>query len=45
MNALHGMDRYRKEVTQVRTLMNDIKVQYGGLKMLDLRSPNAYLKF
>ena len=27
MNALHGMDRYRKEVTQVSTLKNDI-IQY-----------------
>ena len=28
MNALHGMDRYRKEVIQMSTLENDIKVQY-----------------
>ena len=28
MNALQGMDRYRKEVIQVSTQKNDIKVQY-----------------
>ena len=28
MNALHRMDRYGKEVIQVSTLNNDIKVQY-----------------
>ena len=28
MNALHGMDRYWKEMIQVSTLKNDIKVQY-----------------
>ena len=28
MNALRVMDRYQKEVIQVSTLKNDIKVQY-----------------
>ena len=28
MNALHGMERYRKKVMQVSTLKNDIKVHY-----------------
>ena len=28
MNALQVMDRYRKEVIQVSTLKNDVKVQY-----------------
>ena len=28
MNALQGMNKYRKEVIQVRILKNDIKVQY-----------------
>ena len=28
MNALQGMDRYRKEVIQVSTQKNVIKVQY-----------------
>ena len=28
MNALQGMDRYRKEVIQVSTLKNDKKVRY-----------------
>ena len=28
MNALQGMDRYRKELIQVSTWTNDIKVQY-----------------
>ena len=28
MNALQVMDRYRKEVIQVSTVKNDVKVQY-----------------
>ena len=33
MNALQVMDRYRKEVTQVSTKKNDIKIQYLYDKM------------
>ena len=28
MNAMHGMNRIRKEVIQASTIKNDIKVQY-----------------
>ena len=37
MNVLQGMDRYLKEVLQVSSLKNDIKVQY-------CRKFNCFLK-